>query len=145
MIELDDERLSEMQDGSIFPREEDLQAFDLERMDQETVQLKGQRAYWNAEHGGATIEGPAVYNEEDEYGVHGRRDAHPSGHIAVVKRGGATFSMKAHLAAQAGADALIVLNHETRFPPAPRIGAGSLKEELRVAWKARSCGFPPIP
>lgn len=150
MIELDDERLNSMRAApTVLPRQVDLQPIDIEIPSQgETRRFFAQRAYWNAEFAGTRVDGPTNYDQFDEFGLAER--VMPGGSVAVVKRGGpegslATFSMKSHVAARCGADAVLVINHVDNFPRAARIGAGSLKAELRVAFRARSCGFPPVP
>lgn len=150
MIELDEERLTDMREEDTLPRDADLQPMELEAAGRETVHLKAQRAHWNGEYSGAVIQGPPIFDEADQYGLQPREPGSRSGTVVVVRRGVppgqfGTWSLKASIAARAGASAVLVLQDHPKLPPVPRIGAASLVAELKVAARTRNCGFPPIP
>jgi len=149
LIELDEERLDSMRAPVEAPRVT-LQQCSFTESSSEPIMVQAQRAYWNGEMSGQTIAGSVVFWEENPYGVE------PWGEqvrecLALVHRGGpperlhlAAFALKAHKAARAGARALVVINWEGDLP-VQRFGGGSLMGDLRIAARARSCGFPSIP
>jgi len=55
------------------------------------------------------------------------------------------LALKAHNAARCGAVAVLAVDAEGAPPPPARVGVGALASNVRVAFRARSCGFPPIP
>jgi hypothetical protein len=56
----------------------------------------------------------------------------------------APCALKAFNAAKVGAEAVFIINKDSKLP-LDRIGGGSLMGDLRVAFNTCSCGFPPIP
>jgi pheromone shutdown protein TraB len=157
MIELDDERLDRMRDVEDIPAEsrlapkiEDLQAVRIiEQGQKETISLHAQRACWNAEWAEQAFSGNIVFDEDDPYGL-AASSGELDGRISLILRGApdqnefAPFALKAHKAAKAGAQAVLVINHEGELP-ITRVGGGSLKGELRTWLQTCDCGFPPIP
>mmetsp|Transcript_97651 Transcript_97651/g.291637 ORF Transcript_97651/g.291637 Transcript_97651/m.291637 type:complete len:571 (-) Transcript_97651:90-1802(-) len=149
MIELDDERLDRMRDVEVQePKREELQAIHITEADGQSSTIYTQRALWNAEWSGEEVSGDIAFDEDNEYGLERSGDA-LRGKIALVRRGSpngefAPFALKAHTAAAAGAQAILVINRPGMLPM-NRIGGGSLIGDLRVALSTCSCGFPPIP
>lgn len=155
MIELDEERLNRMRRNDLEaaqpPAQTLLQPVIIDEQGGKMT-LFAQRATWNGEKAGQTIAGDLVYNKSDPHGLAPSRGL--NGNILVAQRGPSlstpaeqarvSFKVKAHLAARAGAGALLVVDS---FPNLPhtRVGSGSLKHELRVFIETRSCSFPPIP
>jgi len=152
MIELDNERLDRMRDVEASepqePDPEDLQPIKITLANGDSSTVLAQRALWNAERSGDAISGDIVFDESNPYGM----DAHDSsldGKIALMCRGSpngefALFALKACTAAKAGAEAVFIINKDSKLP-LNRIGGGSLMDDLRVAFKTCNCGFPPIP
>jgi pheromone shutdown protein TraB len=158
MIELDDERLDRMRDVEALPKEsrptapdtEDLQAVRIIRPGQaETLNLHAQMACWNGESAGQAYSGDLVFDEDDPYGLVAS-SAELNGRLSLVLRGGPTkedfapFALKAHKAAKAGAQAILVINQEGELP-LNRVGVGNMKSDLRIWLNTCSCGLPPIP
>lgn len=153
MIELDEERLAKFTQQPKDADQKDLQPLHiLEASGSELVTSYAQRALWNAERSGETISAKVLFDETDPYGIKCSSEE-LRGNLALVHRGGpegcsfATFAFKAHKAARAGAEGVLVINAEKEGDclPRARLGAGPLLGELKVAWAARTCSFPPIP
>jgi len=154
MIELDEERLDRMRDPEIEkprePSQHDLQPIQItQEQGAEPVTVFAQRAMWNAERSGETISGDIVFDEDNVFGLKKACDG-VRGNLCLVCRGSpggefAPFALKAHNAARAGAEAVLVINSEGSKLPLNRIGTGALQADLRVALSTWSCGFPPIP
>lgn len=155
MIELDEERLDRMREPECVPtapKDEDLQPIKITSSAEPPTYL-AQRAFWNAEQSGETISGDVFFDEENTYGVIQRAKPTLNGKILIVRRGApegadvglsATFKMKAHYAAKAGASALLIINNEDKLP-VQRIGGGDVTGEVKIAIKSGNCGFPSIP
>jgi len=152
MIELDEERLDRMRDEeaerSMEPNTDDLQPIRITAEGCEPTVVYAQRALWNAERTGQLISGKVIYDEDNSYGLEQQTEG-LDGSMALVQRGSengefAPFALKAHCAARAGAEAVLVINQEAKLP-INRIGGGTLMGDLRVACRTFSCGFPPIP
>lgn len=156
MIELDEERLDRMRHDDVeraqHPKREDLQPIHIigDNAGSETLTVYAQRAVWNAERAGEVISGVLAFDEEDAFGLQSawRQDV-SGGRLSVVHRGSpngeyAPFALKAHKAAHAGAEALLVINQDDALPM-NRVGGGNLLADLRIALHSWSCGFPPIP
>lgn len=166
MIELDEERLDNMRPKVPEPpKAEDLQL--LKFSGPGVAEAIGEapilaaRAAWNAEGCGKIIKGNIVFNDADEYGLRRPFDL-ARDNVLLVRRGpllteaeriekgfsgvGATFPVKAHLAAAGGAKALVVIDNTDELP-SQRLGQvnGHLAVEIKVAYLAKSMGFPPIP
>jgi len=155
MIELDEERLDRMRrvettKETRSPRQEDLQLLKVsDPSQQDPITMYAQRALWNAEWAGQEISGEIVFDETDEFGLSSNKCEDLKGCIALVQRGGAEgqfapFALKAHVAARAGAEAVLVMNQVGELP-ANRVGGGTLTGDLRTALTTCSCGFPPVP
>lgn len=157
MIELDEERLDRMRDHdeTLLPTEpdpEDLQPVSITVGGRETMTVRAQRALWNAEQSGKTIEGDVVFDAANPYGLLGLADV-ARGNLALVHRGApsgefAPFAVKAHNAGKGRAEALLVIDydHQGSKLPVHRIGgSASVVNDLRVAASTCSCGFPPVP
>jgi len=149
LIELDEERLDSMRAPVEAPRVT-LQPCSFTEANNEPIMAQAQRALWNGEMSGQTISGSVVFQEENPYGT-GPWGEQVRDRLALVQRGGpadqlhmAAFSLKAHRAAKAGARALVVINWDGELPVS-RLGGGSLMGDFRIAARARSCSFPPIP
>mmetsp|Transcript_47625 Transcript_47625/g.114359 ORF Transcript_47625/g.114359 Transcript_47625/m.114359 type:complete len:375 (-) Transcript_47625:105-1229(-) len=111
--------------------------------------VHAQRALWNAERAGERVSGPAAFDPGNAYGLAARPGAGVAGRLALVHRGGpdgelGPFAVKAHLAAGAGAEAVLVISKEDRLPVL-RLGGGSLLGDLKIALRTRTCGFPRVP
>eukprot|EP00931_Biecheleriopsis_adriatica_P090249 TRINITY_DN64264_c0_g1_i1.p1 TRINITY_DN64264_c0_g1~~TRINITY_DN64264_c0_g1_i1.p1 ORF type:complete len:566 (+),score=116.08 TRINITY_DN64264_c0_g1_i1:61-1758(+) len=161
MIELDEERLDRMREAPPEevvqePKPEDLQQIMIKtaaagQKQPVSMQVRAQRALWNAEGAGKRVSGEIIFDEDDEYGL-GEGFAAPSSvdsYLALVRRGGpegewAPFALKAHKAARAGASAVLVVNSDEKLP-LNRIGGGTLRGDLRVACATCNCGFPSVP
>jgi len=155
MIELDDERLDRMRapdDNApkvIKPKEEDLQAITITRRGQEPYTVYGQRGMWNAERAGDTITAPLYFEEDNAYGLEALGDS-AQGKLCLVQRGApvegdfAPFAYKAHIAARAGAEAVVIISQGEALPLS-RIGTGTMWGDVKTAFKTGSCGFPAIP
>jgi len=150
LIELDEERLDSMRQPVEAPRVTLQPCSFTVAASSEAVLVQAQRAFWNGEMSGQTVAGSVVFQEDNPYGVEPWREQ-VRDCLALVQRGGppdqmhlAAFALKAHKAARAGARALVVINWEGDLP-VHRLGGGSLTGDLRIAARARSCGFPPIP
>lgn len=155
MIELDEERLDRMrplEEGNNQPKEpkpEDLQLVKVAQSGGEPSTVFAQRAFWNAERAGEKIAGSIRYDADNEYGLLPAK-SDLQGAFALVKRGGpegefAPFALKAHRAYQAGALAVLIMDTKDEFLPMQPFGRASLTNELKVAMKTCSCGFPAIP
>lgn len=160
MIELDDERLDKMRGPDEpssaedrKPKQEDLQELILEMQGNEapeTLHMYAQRALWNAEWAGGTVDGRLLFDQDNAHGLVVPKSGQTFKYMSVVKRGApggefAPFALKAHLAAKAGASAVFIINSSESLPKA-RFGASqSITAELKVAYYTGSCGFPPIP
>jgi len=153
MIELDNERLDRMRDVEDVapqkPRLEDLQPIKITMANGNSSTVHAQRALWNSERSGDTVEGDIIFDESNAYGLE-KADASWEGRIALINRGSpndgefAPFALKAFNAARAGAEAVFVIDRGNDLP-LNRIGGTTLLDDLRVAVKACSCGFPSIP
>jgi len=154
MIELDDERLDKMRDpveGAKMPtqpRQEDLQSIEISRPGQATYTVYGQRAMWNGEQAGIEIAGQLVYEKDNMYGLK-TPEKSVANKLCLVHRGGpegefAPFAYKAHVAARAGAQALLYVSQDDKLP-LNRFGNGTMWGDVKTAMKSYSCGFPPIP
>eukprot|EP00427_Karlodinium_veneficum_P023795 CAMPEP_0169099074 /NCGR_PEP_ID=MMETSP1015-20121227/20372_1 /TAXON_ID=342587 /ORGANISM="Karlodinium micrum, Strain CCMP2283" /LENGTH=484 /DNA_ID=CAMNT_0009159949 /DNA_START=339 /DNA_END=1793 /DNA_ORIENTATION=+ len=156
MIELDDERLDKMRAVELpveKPKPEDLQEIVLDMQGNEapeTTNIYAQRAVWNAEWAGDTVDGRFLFDQDNAYGLGVPKSGQTFKYMSVVKRGApgeefAPFALKAHLASKGGAGAVFIINTSESLPHA-RIGASrELMAELKVAYYSKSCGFPPIP
>jgi len=152
MIELDEERLDRLRDVELQmarqPEPEDLQEIRITwGADSEPVTVLAQRALWNAEREGERVCGRVVFEPENAYGF---SPPQSSGQIALVHRGGpnselSPFAVKAHAAAQGGAQALLVVNGKEDRMPVQRLGGGPLLGDLRIALRTRNLGFPRVP
>jgi len=152
MIELDDERLDRMRTTDApkpqKPKQEDLQAITISRRGQDKSTIYAQRALWNAERASETITGGVTWDSNNPYGLLAHQD-NVEGKMCLVQRGGpegefAPFAFKAHLAARAGAEAVLIVSPDDNLP-LTRIGGGTFSGDVKVAMKSGSCGFPPIP
>lgn len=146
MIELDEERLADMR-GSTRRRPQ-LQVLQITKPGQQAASVHTQRAVWNAEQGGQRIEGGIVIDEADKFCM-SPPQVDVKDRLILVSRGApegqsGPFALKAHMAARAGAKAVLVVNSEGALP-AHTLGVGSLRSDLQIAWRTRSMGFPPIP
>jgi pheromone shutdown protein TraB len=152
MIELDNERLDRMRDVEADepqePDPEDLQPIKITLANGDNSTVLAQRALWNAERSGDTISGDIVFDESNPYGMEKNVDSW-DGKIALMCRGSpngefAPFALKAFTAANAGAEAVLIINKDGKLP-IHRIGGGSLLSDLRIALDTCNCGFPPVP
>jgi len=155
MIELDEERLDHLRDTELR-KSQQAQTQDLQKVtvmlaaESEPVTMLAQRALWNAEHQGERLHGQVVFECANAYGV-ARPGEAAHGQLWLVHRGApeecrafAPFAIKAHHAAEAGAQAVFVINREEQLP-AQRLGGGSLASDFRVAFLTRNCGSPSVP
>jgi len=152
MIELDEERLDHMRDVEIEeeqgPRPEDLQPIQITGAGVDPVTILAQRALWNAEKTGDLVSGTVYYSEGNAFGIQ-EWGPEVEGKVLLVRRGSpdgefAPFALKAHMASEAGAQAVIVMSQENKLPLG-RIGGGTIWGDLRVASSTCNCGFPSIP
>lgn len=157
MIELDEERLDRMRDPDEQPvaipepKPEDLQPITVTRPGMEPIRVLAQRANWNAEWASDVIRGSLIFDESNAYAMCDQSNMGMHGSIALVKRGSADgewapFMLKAHNAYKCGAQAVLVVSGQDRLP-INRIGGGSggIQSELKIAWRTKNCGFPPVP
>merc|ERR1719162_2604210 len=100
---------------------------------------------------GQLINGPLVYDTENVYGLD-ESNSNVEGKVCIVQRGCpegsgefAPFAYKAHLAARAGAEAVLIMSQDDRLPMSRIGGSANAWGDVKVAMKTRSCGFPPIP
>jgi hypothetical protein len=160
MIELDDERLDKMRGPTPEelaaterpkPKSEDLQCITVSQDGTDDFKIYAQFALWNAEKGGETVSGRLMYDGNNKYGME-----IPTSRVAqvpclsLVERGAengefAPFALKAHLAHRAGHSAVLFMNKDDNLPMSRIGGASTVQNDLKVAWKTKSCGFPPIP
>jgi len=149
MIELDEERLDRMREPDPAelealpkePRKEDLQSVELTQAGKASMTLHAQRAMWNAEWTGEDIEGDVALGEDVESGeCHG--DLH--GKVALVHRG-TPFVLMAQNHYNRGASAVMVVSNENRLPLHRIGGGGSILNDVKMVWRTKNCGFPPIP
>jgi hypothetical protein len=154
MIELDDERLDKMRapdEGAPkpkAPKQEDLQPITVSPQGQEAYTIYAQRAMWNAERAGDNVSGLINFESDNVYGLEKPR-SNVNGKLCLVQRGGpegefAPFAYKAHIAAGAGAEAVLFYSVDDTLPLS-RIGGGNLWGDVKTAFKSCSCGFPAIP
>jgi hypothetical protein len=154
MIELDDERLDRMrstdeQPKKKTPNQEDLQAIQISEPGKEPYSIYAQRAMWNGELAGQMINGPITYDKANVYGLQ-PSSSNVAGKVCLVQRGGpegefAPFAYKAHVAARAGAEAVLIMSQDDNLPLARIGGSPTTWGDVKVAMKTGSCGFPPIP
>jgi len=153
MIELDDERLDRMRsdDEPKKPKakQEDLQALQISLPGKDPYTIYAQRAMWNGEMAGQQIDAEVAHDKMNVYGLD-QSNTNVQGKVSLVQRGGpegefAPFAYKAHIAARSGADAVLIMCADDNLPLARIGGSADAKGDLKVAWKTKSCGFPPIP